>query len=563
MIPVKKHLSTDVLVVGGGIAGLSAAISARASGVGVLIAEKANTLRSGSGATGNDHFLCYIPEKHGPDVSVIVKELHQSMMGASQDVPLSRRFLEKSFDIVKLWHSWGINMRIDDDWTFMGHAFPGRPRIFLKYEGDDQKPILTREAKKAGADILNHHMIVDLFRTRDGIAGALALDVSGEAPSFAVIRAKCVILATGSGNRLYTSRNTPGTLFNTGLCPGCTASAQAQAWRIGATLVNMEQPVRHAGPRYFTRVGKATWIGIYRYPDGRLLGPFVTKATKELGDITSDVWNSSFSDVMHNGTGPAYIDCSDVPAEDLAFMRRAMASEGLTGLVNYMDEQGIDPARHAMEFGQFEPQLMGHGVQIDINGETDVPGLFAAGDAIGNCRADLGGAAVYGWIYGEEAAKRAAACELVPEEEAEKDAWLAERMAHYSSFHERASRHGWQEVNRCLQQIMSDYANVGPHHVRSENLLNAGLKYLADMRALAGTQMAAPDAHTLMRAIETLDLMDCGEILMHAARERRETRGMHIHSDFTFTNPLLNDKFLTIRRERGKPVTAWRDKLTA
>lgn len=272
MIPVKKHLSTDVLVVGGGIAGLSAAISARASGVGVLIAEKANTLRSGSGATGNDHFLCYIPEKHGPDVSVIVKELHQSMMGASQDVPLSRRFLEKSFDIVKLWHSWGINMRIDDDWTFMGHAFPGRPRIFLKYEGDDQKPILTREAKKAGADILNHHMIVDLFRTRDGIAGALALDVSGEAPSFAVIRAKCVILATGSGNRLYTSRNTPGTLFNTGLCPGCTASAQAQAWRIGATLVNMEQPVRHAGPRYFTRVGKATWIGIYRYPDGACSG---------------------------------------------------------------------------------------------------------------------------------------------------------------------------------------------------------------------------------------------------------------------------------------------------
>ena len=71
MIPVKKHLSTDVLVVGGGIAGLSAAISARASGVGVLIAEKANTLRSGSGATGNDHFLCYIPEKHGDRKSVV------------------------------------------------------------------------------------------------------------------------------------------------------------------------------------------------------------------------------------------------------------------------------------------------------------------------------------------------------------------------------------------------------------------------------------------------------------------------------------------------------------
>ena len=254
MIPVNKHLSTDVLIVGGGIAGLSAAISARASGVGVLIAEKANTLRSGSGVTGNDHFLCYIPEKHGPDVSVIVKELHQSMMGANQDVPLSRRFLEKSFDIVKLWHSWGINMRIDD-WTFMGHAFPGRPRIFLKYEGDEQKPILTREAKKAGAEILNHHMIIDLIRTENGIAGALALDVSGEAPSFAVIRAKCVILATGSGNRLYTSRNTPGALF-------CLP---------GVGLIDWETDNKRIGWDIIMLVGAANALGMIIWESGGAL----------------------------------------------------------------------------------------------------------------------------------------------------------------------------------------------------------------------------------------------------------------------------------------------------
>lgn len=90
MIAITKQFSTDILVIGGGIAGLSAAISARRSGADVLVVEKANTLRSGSGATGNDHFLCYIPEKHGPDINVIVKELHQSMMGANQDVPLSR-----------------------------------------------------------------------------------------------------------------------------------------------------------------------------------------------------------------------------------------------------------------------------------------------------------------------------------------------------------------------------------------------------------------------------------------------------------------------------------------
>jgi succinate dehydrogenase/fumarate reductase flavoprotein subunit len=42
--------------------------------------------------------------------------------------------------------------------------------------------------------------------------------------------------------------------------------------------------------------------------------------------------------------------------------------------------------------------------------------------------------------------------------------------------------------------------------------------------------------------------------------ERKETRAMHIRSDFPFTNPLLADKFLTIRSDNGAPVLEWRDK---
>ena len=71
MIEIDKEvIETDVLVVGGGIAGLMAAINAADQGVRVVVAEKANTKRSGSGATGNDHFVCYIPGDpwagHGP-----------------------------------------------------------------------------------------------------------------------------------------------------------------------------------------------------------------------------------------------------------------------------------------------------------------------------------------------------------------------------------------------------------------------------------------------------------------------------------------------------------------
>ncbi len=52
---ITEKLKADVLVIGGGIAGLMAAIRAADNGADVLIAEKAHVKRSGSGATGNDH----------------------------------------------------------------------------------------------------------------------------------------------------------------------------------------------------------------------------------------------------------------------------------------------------------------------------------------------------------------------------------------------------------------------------------------------------------------------------------------------------------------------------
>ena len=396
MIPVSKTLETDIAVVGGGIGGLCAAIAAAEGGARVMVLEKANTKRSGSGATGNDHFACYYPKHHGGDIRPILRELLDSLVGLCHDPLLSLRFLERSISIVDKWHEWGINMKpFAEDYVFMGHAYPDRPRIWLKYDGHNQKEALTRQAKKVGVTIVNHHPAVDLMRDEQGITGVLALDVSGETPSFTFVKARKVILATGTANRLYPAAGSPGWPFNTAFCPACAGAAQAQGWRIGAKLVNMELPNRHAGPKFFARAGKSTWIGVYRYPDGKLLGPFVDKATREVGDITCDVWNSAYTDVLMNGTGPAYIDCTGTGPEDMAFMREGMASEGLTGLLNYMDEKGIDPSKHAVEFMQYEPHLIGRGLEIDIDGQTSVPGLYATGDMVGNFRADIAGAAVY------------------------------------------------------------------------------------------------------------------------------------------------------------------------
>ncbi len=551
----KDILEADVLVVGGGIGGLMAGMNASKHGASVIVAEKADVRRSGSGATGNDHFCCWIPEVHGP-MEVAIKETLNSMHGKAQDIALIRTFFEQSHKTVKDWDDWGISMRPSGTWDFSGHAFPGRPRIFLKYAGANQKEVLVREAKKAGAKLVNHLSILDLIMEGGRVVGALALDVSKPKPVLKRIKAKTVILCTGTANRLYPSTNSPGWIFNTAFCPACTGSGRSLAYRNGARLVNMEMPNRHAGPKFFSRCGKATWIGVYRGPHGEALGPFVTKPTRESGDITADVWNSLFSDRMKNGQGPSYMDCTEIDQADLDYMMWGLVHEGNTGMLDYMKNEGIDVRKHYVEFTQYEPHLIGcRGIDIDEHGRTTVPGLYAAGDEVGNFRADLSGAAVFGWLAGADAAKAAKTLAHGSAKVFDGDT-VQKRVAFCEQLMSRQNAPSWKDANLALQQIMRDYAGV---EVRSETLLNAGLAYLAMLRKKAMETMCADNSHTLMRCHETLDLMDCGEVIMIAARERKETRERHIRSDFPFTNPLLAEKFLGVWKEKGKIRAEWRD----
>jgi succinate dehydrogenase/fumarate reductase flavoprotein subunit len=322
-------------------------------------------------------------------------------------------------------------------------------------------------------------------------------------------------------------------------------------------MVNMELPYTHAGPKYFGRCGKATWIGVYRYPDGRPLGPYATRSDTEYGDVTADIWNTAFTDVMMRGQGPVYIDCTDASADDLAYMKKAMADEGLSAMLRYFDEEKVDPARHAVEFMRYEPILHGRGLDVDENGETSVPGLFACGDMVGNAGCGLGLAAWLGWRAGRTAAARPdgvpAAIEALP--------GIKGRMELLSAFMERPAGPDWREANFALQQLMDDYAPVGPYKVRSETQLQAGLGYLKRLRRKSIGTLKTTCPHTLMRASEVLDLFDCGEAVFAAALERKETRAAHKRADYTFTNPLLADKMLTVQLcDDGSVAAAWRDK---
>lgn len=247
------HHESDLLVIGGGIAGLMTAIRAAELGLKVIVADKSNVRYSGAGATGNDHFQCYIPEYHGDDFNAWIEEFQTGQQATIRDIKFIRTWLSRSFEIVKLWDAWGIPMKYDGRWEFAGHGMPGDMLNHLHYAGKHQKRILENEARRRGAVIINRVMCVDLLKEGERVCGAVGISTRDDAVH--VFRAGGVALGTGSAIRLYPGC-TPSCLFNARLCPNCVGDGRAMAFRAGADMASLEIPVFRCGPVYFARAAR-------------------------------------------------------------------------------------------------------------------------------------------------------------------------------------------------------------------------------------------------------------------------------------------------------------------
>lgn len=544
---ITERVEADVLCVGGGIAGMMAAIRAAELGARVVVAEKGNTVRSGAGGAGNDHFVCYIPEVHGPNIEPIVRSRLNLRGGLIVSARTVRIWLERSFDIVKLWDSWGIPMKYDGKWEFAGQGYPGGTLTALKYQGQRQKPILTQEALKRGVQVRNRVMVFELLGGREGVTGALGVDTRED--RVVEFRAKSVILGTGHAGRLYPGP-VHGAPWYSSFPPTLTGDGRAMAYRAGATLFGLEMEGRHFGPKYFARQGQGTWIGVVRDGYGRPVGPFVTEpdeTCKRYGDAALMRYHDAFEDYRKSGRGPVYMDCRGISDEDLEYMLLWLRNEGNTALLKHLEEEGIDLRKNAIEFMQYEMRVSG-GVYHNEKGETSVKGLYAAGD---ETFGGISNAAVYGWIAGENAA--AYAREAAPVRERKANSALEEKLGLLDELKSREVGADWKEVNLALQQTMYDYAGA----VRSGTVLEAGLNHLRRLKRKAHSSMLARNQWELTRCLEVRNLLDLGELVLIAAAERKETRARHVRPDFPIADPRLEKSILLIREGKGKPVTEW------
>lgn len=546
MIKVRDKIECcDFLVVGGGMGGLEAAIAAASGGADVIVAEKHNTLRSGCGANGNDHFLCYIPEIHGEDMELVLREVGNTLDGGPWvDIDLTRVLLQHTKEVVDRWESYGINMRPTGKYVFEGHSLPGQQLYHLKFDGKKQKGCLTQAAKDAGARLMNHVLINEILVKDGRVAGAIGVDISEEEPEMVLFQCKAAILCAGMGLRLYPQQN-PTYMFNLPGCPADVGSGHSMALRAGAKLVNIDIPNVHAGPKYFMRGGKGTWIGISSTIDGKPVTPYVTgKPSRATGDVTADVWPSVYLDKMLDGTGPVFMNCTELDDDDVEYMRWAFDCEGIGSIFEYFDQRGIDIQKEMIEFGVFNCTMNNVGVEINEKAESSLPGLYAAGNQVGNVRGNLAGAAVFGMLAGRSAAEYV---KTVAQQSIEDIPLVGEKKALFSAIWDRVDGAHWKEPASTLQQIMNDYAPA--LKPRTENLFRVCIKYLADLKKLCYAELMAENSHEFMRCLEVLDQIDLGEAVAVTGRHRKESRGRHQRADYKFTDLTLNNKFMVVHKD--------------
>lgn len=556
---INKTIEADFLVIGGGVGGMQAAIEAAARGLKVVVAEKADTRRSGCAGNGNDHFACYIPEYHGNNFEFVLREIAGTIESDQwQDLSLLRVWLKRSYEIVKKWESWGINMRPGGKWCFEGHTYPGQKKYYLKIKGDNIKEALTNQALAGKVTVINKMAVTDVLKNNRGeICGALGLDISGDIPKAVVFKAPTVLIATGLISRMYPSVN-PAFLFNTPSCPAVTGGGHAMAYRAGARLVNMEIPAPYVGPKYFQRGGRGSWIGLISDISGTPVGPYMDVPSREYGDVLADVWPEVFRDKYLDGSGPVYMNCTRTSDGDLKYMLENFPSEGLDSVVDYMEQYHIDLKTQMIEFFSYNNDLCARGIEISENASTSIPGLFAAGNAVGNSRGSSTSAAVFGMTAAQAAAEYIGARENAGAWDNEPEYSIKERLAMFDRILERGDGGArWTEANGTLQSIMHDYAG---YDVRSENILRAGLAYLEQLWERSKDELGAANSHELCRTLEVLEMMEVARTIFITSRNRKESRGLFKRQDYPYENRQLDNKYQTIEKKNGQIIVDFRER---
>lgn len=569
------RIETDVIIIGGGLAGCMAGIKASEHGLRVLIAEKSNALRSGQAASGIDHIWAYIPPVHGKMGWTIEDLVEDHMRGVAHGFArkeLIHFIARESYSRVLDLEKFGIKMRYEDS------KLPGKFRIVhqfhsvptsLNIDGRLLKVKITEEAKRRGVEIINRVMITDLLVSDGQVSGALGVGTRDS--KIYLFKAKGVVVCCG-GKTGRLGREPTGIDFNLHLPANLTGDGKSMALRAGIHIMNMEfLSSRRLGVANYDISGGAprnTWqpAASVVNAQGKALVP--RTSFYDWGDLEKgcqiDAAESRRKWLARGGhspstmpsvsdwqeEGPYYLDCTGGTEEEIRYIEWSLSNEGKCyQFLKYLNEAGVDLRRDKLEFGPLGREignLSSAGLMVNSNLETEIKGLFAAGDEVGGVPFSAStGAFTMGWHCGDVAAQRARKQSKF--QPVHKDTVESLRRLCSDILSNKKGCH-WKEVEYTLQNIMDIYCG----DVRTGAMLQRGIERLNDIKAIP---LRAANAHELARCLEIRSLMVNAEMVMRASLTRKESRKYPCHfyrADF----PEQDDKnwfaFSTIRLENDE-----------
>ncbi|MEO8440943.1 MAG: FAD-binding protein [Betaproteobacteria bacterium] len=546
------ELDTDVLVVGGGVAGSMAAIPALEAGFKVVICEKGKVLdHCGSVGCGVDHYLTVMdtgPEWDTPEF--LLKHVPELTDGIV-DMAVAGRVIHEMPRIFRKIESFGVDFKDPKLGTYYRLRSFGLPGTYhINFDGTNFKKQIGERVRKGKATVLMRTMVVQLL-TRDNRAyGALAFNFrTGE---WFAIRAKCVVMAAGDVNRI--SHNASGLAFDSWHFPYNTGDAHAMGYHAGAALANMESVEATLTPKGFSTQGLNAFVSLGAYFVNRAGERFMLRYDKKGENARRAVLADAVINEYLRGNGPIYLDCRHLPKEMLDHMEHTLQVDRYT-LPAFYQQKGVDFRTELIEISVSELSIRrsgvyfrGSGLAVDTNGETSVEGLFAAGDCA-TVSGGIAGAAVLGHIAGEGVVQRmrTTSGSLPPIDAA---AAQAVRVSATASL-ERANGVPWKQFENETRDIVTDHVGVR----RTAKGLQLAI---AALRALARQEprLKADDLHGVMRVQESVNVRLNAEIMATASLAREETRtgSAHWRLDFPQTDDRAWRKFVIVERGGTGPT---------
>jgi adenylylsulfate reductase subunit A len=507
-------IHTDFLIIGGGVAGLNAALTARQAGVDVTVMDKAVIERSGHISGGVDHFLAYLETGPNWDSREAYLEFTaKSAAGATNLNVVEKVYCDNLKAALKRFDDVGVPLTQPDGTFFRTQSYGQPGPWFINFNGKRLKPALGRAARAAGCRVLDRVVAGDLLTREGQVCGAAGFHIRGR--EFFVVSAKAVLVATGGTNRLY--QNPTGLSFNTWMCPANTGDGEALAYRAGAKLANVEYLRWTVIPRGFSAAGLNAFVGMggvfvngrgepfmERYHPQGMKGPRYKLVEGVLGEIKA-------------GRGPVYLDCRHLEPEALKHLITTLSYDKDT-LPDFFEQKGVDLSRDLLELCNSEGmqggpnEVCGSGLKIDPYCGATLPGLFGAGNSADQCRS-MHMAVTSGIHAGAQAAAFAKLLDGPPPYEQRQVNAVKERLFAPTR---RKGLLDWREFEDVLQRIVTE--GLGP--ARSAWGMEKAWENL-ELLEKWRPEVTAQAGHDLLRLHEVYNLTTVARCMLAAASRRQ------------------------------------------